>query len=83
MTNTKGVNRKNRGLAIEAVDGGQSLDYGLIDIVASTPFRDAFCIARPTIKKLVYVLLADHVAGREALKAAPKKNRSPCAFRRQ
>jgi hypothetical protein len=83
MANTKGVDRKNRGPATEAVDGGQSLDYGLIDIVASAPFRDAFCIALPTIKKLVYVLFADHVAGREALKAALKKNRSASAFGRQ
>lgn len=83
MTNTKGVDRKNRRPATEAVDGGQSTDYGLIDIVASTPFRDAFLIARPTIQKPVYVLLADHVAGREALKAALKKNRLPSAFRKQ
>lgn len=83
VTKTKGIDRKNCGLATEAVDGDQSLDYGLIDIVASTPFRDAFCIARPTIKKPVYVPLADHVAGREALKVALKKNRSPSAFRKQ
>lgn len=83
MTKTKGIDRKNRGLATEAVDGSQSTDYGLIDIMASTPFRDAFLITRPTIQKPVYVLLADHVAGREALKAVLKKNRSPSAFRKR
>lgn len=51
--------------------------------VLATPFRDAFQIARPTIEKPVYVLLADHVAGCEVLKAALKKNRSPSAFRKQ
>lgn len=83
MTKTKGINRKNRGLATEAVDGSQSTDYSLIDIVASTPFRDAFHIARPPVQKPVYVLLADHVAGREAFKGVLKKNRSPSAFREQ
>lgn len=83
MTKTKGIDRKNRGLATEAVDGSQSTDYGLIDIMASTPLRDAFLIARPTIQKPVYVLLVDHVAGREAFKAILKKNRSPSAFRKQ
>jgi hypothetical protein len=83
MAKAKGIDRKNRGLATEAVDGSQLTDYGLIDIVASTPFRDAFEIARPTIQKPVYVLRADHLAGREALKAVLKKNRSPSAFRKQ
>jgi len=67
----------------EAVDGSQSTDYGLIDIVASAPFRDAFRITHPTIQKPVYVLLANHVAGREALKAVLKKSRSPSAFPKQ
>jgi hypothetical protein len=83
MTKAKGIDRKNRGLAAEAVDGSQSTDYALIDIVASTPFRDAFHIARPTIQKPVYVLRADHVAGREELTAILEKNRSPSAFRKQ
>ncbi len=72
MTKAKGIDRKNRGLASEAVDGSQSMDDGLIDIMASTPFRDAFHIARPTVQKSVYVLRADHVAGREAFKAVLK-----------
>jgi hypothetical protein len=83
MTKAKGIDPKSRGLATKAIDGSQLTDYGLIDIVASTPFRDAFHIARPTIQKPVYVLRADHVAGREALKAILKKDRLPSAFRKQ
>jgi hypothetical protein len=60
MTKTKGIDRKNRGLATEAIDGSQSTDYSLVHVVASTPFRDALHIAPPTIQKSVYVVRADH-----------------------
>ena len=86
MAKPKGINRKSRCLAAEAVDLSEPANHWLVNLIAAAPFRDAFGIAPRAIQELVYVADANHVAKRGA--AAPllvrcPRHRSPMQLERR